>query len=136
MVQKLRGEVKFKCLLCHSKTLYKERSMKKHRTDKICKQGQVLIEKILSGAKLDPPLRAKPLSKARVHMIRAAAVDVAAGVCSGLCRFRRCSGRTAHAGIRPALQRPATPVSRRTRDPYARTAVVAGLGVRSTNAHL
>ena len=55
MVQKLRGEVKLKCLLCHSKTLYKERSMKKHRTDKICKQGQVLIEKILSGAKLDPP---------------------------------------------------------------------------------
>eukprot|EP00966_Prymnesium_polylepis_P294525 6801146-Prymnesium_polylepis.1 len=36
VMQNLRGEIKSKCLLCHSKTLYKERSMKKHRSDKIC----------------------------------------------------------------------------------------------------
>jgi hypothetical protein len=54
-MQNLRGEVKFKCLLCRSKTLYKERSMKKHRSDKICKKGRALFEKILSGAQLDPP---------------------------------------------------------------------------------
>jgi len=50
-----RGEVKFKCLLCHGKTLYKERSMKKHRSDNICKNGRALFAKILSGAKLEPP---------------------------------------------------------------------------------
>ena len=55
MMQHLRGEVKFKCLLCRSTTLYKERSMKKHRSDNICKKGRSLFEKILSGAKLDPP---------------------------------------------------------------------------------
>ena len=55
VARNLRGEVKFRCLLCHGKSLYKERSMNKHRSDKICKKGRELVSKLLSGAKLEPP---------------------------------------------------------------------------------